>query len=102
MGLELRLPFSDYSLIQWGLSIPPHLKLSKRAHGPRKLILRNLAKRLGLHEKITNKPKKAIQYSTGVNRGLKKLAKKNGKSLNNYLSSLFRDIKTQHLGRHDN
>ncbi len=102
MGLELRLPFSDSSLIQWGLSIPPHLKLSKHARGPRKIILRHLAQRLGLHEKITDKPKKAIQYSTGVNRALKKLAKKNGKSLNNYLSSLFCEIKTQQLGRHDN
>jgi asparagine synthase (glutamine-hydrolysing) len=101
MGLELRLPFSDFSLIQWGLSIPPHLKLSKQVHGPRKLILRHLAQRLGLNEKITSKPKKAIQYSTGVSRALNKLAKKNGKSLNNYLSDLFSQIKTQHLGSQD-
>jgi asparagine synthase (glutamine-hydrolysing) len=98
-GLELRLPFSDLALIEWGLSIPPNLKLSGGPGSPRKLVLRNLARRLGLSEEISGRPKKAIQYSTGVNRALRRLAKREGKTLQNYLSERFQKLKTENMRR---
>jgi len=98
-GLELRLPFSDLTLIEWGLSIPPNLKLSGGPGSPRKLVLRSLARRLGLPEEIAGRPKKAIQYSTGVNRALRKFAKIEGKTLQNYLSERFQKLRGDNARR---
>ena len=98
-GLELRLPFSDLALIEWGLSIPPNLKLSGGPGSPRKLVLRSLARSLGLPEEIAGRPKKAIQYSTGVNGALRKLAKSEGKSLRDYLSERFQKLRDENIRR---
>jgi asparagine synthase (glutamine-hydrolysing) len=94
-GLELRLPFSDLPLIKWGLSIPPRLKFSGGPGSPRKLVLRSLARRIGLPEEISMRPKKAIQYSTGVNNALRKIARREGKSLWEYLSDRFQMLKAK-------
>ena len=98
-GLELRLPFSDLALVEWGLSIPPNLKLSGGPGSPRKLVLRSLARRLGLPEEISGRPKKAIQYSTGVNRALRRLAKREGKTLRGYISERFQKLRDENLRR---
>ena len=98
-GLELRLPFSDLPLIEWGLSIPPNLKLSGGPGSPRKLVLRSLARRLGLPEEISGRPKKAIQYSTGVNAALRRLAKREGKTLRDYLSERFQKLRDENMRR---
>jgi len=98
-GLELRLPFSDLALIEWGLSIPPDLKLSGGPGSPRKIVLRSLARRLGLPEGIAGRPKKAIQYSTGVNGALRKLAKSEGKPLQVYLSERFQKLRDENIRR---
>jgi asparagine synthase (glutamine-hydrolysing) len=100
-GLELRLPFSDLALVEWGLSIPPNLKLSGGPGSPRKIVLRNLARRLGLPEEISGRPKKAIQYSTGVNAALRKLAKSEGKPLREYLSERFQRLRDANMRRLD-
>jgi asparagine synthase (glutamine-hydrolysing) len=96
-GLELRLPFSDLPLVEWGLAIPPQLKLSGGPGSPRKLVLRCLARHLGLPKEVSMRPKKAIQYSTGVNAALRKLAKKEGKPLRDYLSDRFQKLKAENL-----
>jgi asparagine synthase (glutamine-hydrolysing) len=98
-GLELRLPFSDLPLIEWGLSIPPNLKLSGGPGSPRKIVLRSLARRLGLPEEIAGRPKKAVQYSTGVNRALRRLAKSEGKTLKDYLSERFQKLRDENMRR---
>ncbi len=98
-GLELRLPFADLALIEWGLSIPPNLKLSGGPGSPRKLVLRNLARRLGLPEEIAGRPKKAIQYSTGVNRALRRLAKSEGKNIKDYLTERFQKLRDENMRR---
>jgi hypothetical protein len=43
------------------------------------------------------RPKKAIQYSTGVNTALRKLAKREGKLLRDYLSIRFKKLKAENL-----
>ena len=97
LGLELRLPFADIRMIQFGLSLPPELLLSPDSGAPRKLVLRALAKKLGLGE-LSMEPKKAVQYSTGVNNVLRRLSKKDGLSLTDYLALRFKLVKREKLG----
>jgi asparagine synthase (glutamine-hydrolysing) len=99
VGLELRLPFSDLALVEWGLSIPPDLKLSGGPGSPRKIVLRSLARRLGLSEEIAGRPKKAIQYSTGVSRVLRRLAKNEGKGIRDFLSERFQKLRDKNMRR---
>ncbi len=84
-GVELRLPFLDEDVVSIALSLPSSLKIK---NGTRKYILCEVAKKEGLPEFIAVREKKAMQYSTGVDRALRRLAKKNNKSLPQYLQEL--------------
>jgi len=70
--LELRLPFASYEIAEFALSLPVELKIEKKAGSLRKLVLRKVAENVGLPASISEKPKKAVQYSTGVKGALKK------------------------------
>jgi len=98
LGLELRLPFADIDVVRYGLSLPTELKLSKTPASPRKLILRALAREKGFPEELADRPKKAVQYSTGVNKVLQKLAKAEGKKLRVFLAERFARVKENMLG----
>ena len=87
--VELRLPFASCVIADFALNLPVELKLEKRADSPRKLLLRKVAENLGLPESIAEKSKKAVQYSTGVNDALRKIAKKEGKTIRDYVNALF-------------
>ncbi|MCK4435863.1 asparagine synthase, partial [Candidatus Bathyarchaeota archaeon] len=52
-------------------------------------VLRKMAEDLGLPKKITEKAKKAIQYTTGVNQAIRKIAKSEGLSLREYVQAIF-------------
>jgi asparagine synthase (glutamine-hydrolysing) len=93
LGLELRLPFADIDVVRYGLYLPTKLKLPKDPTSPRKLILRALAREKGFPEELADRPKKAMQYSTGVNRALQKLAKAEGKKLRVFLADRFARVK---------
>lgn len=69
-GIEFAAPFLAPDVVDVALAIPPELKL-----GPdgRKLILRELARRRGLPDFIAQRPKKAMQYSTGIERVVRRL-----------------------------
>jgi len=92
-GVELRFPFADRGLIDFGLALPVELKLPVDAGSPRKLILRALARRIGLPDQVTSRPKRAIQYSTGVSRALERLARREGKTLSRYLTERFQRVR---------
>ncbi len=96
-GMELRLPFADIEVVELGLSIPPELKLPSDPGDPRKLVLRALAERLGLPFEIASRRKRAVQYSTGVLKALRRLAKKGGKTLRAYLAERFSMVKKNRL-----
>ena len=98
LGLELRLPFADIDVVKYGLSLPTELKLSKNPASLRKLILRALARENGFPEELADRPKKAVQYSTGVNKVLQKLAKTEGKKLRVFLAERFAQVKDDMLG----
>lgn len=84
-SLELRLPYLEEEVVKAAFETPVELKIK---NGIRKYALREVAKRKGLGE-IASREKKAIQYSSGVDKALRKLAKND---LKEYLSEMYRSI----------
>ncbi|MDJ0269520.1 MAG: asparagine synthase-related protein [Aigarchaeota archaeon] len=75
VGVELVLPYLDYELVDYALSLPPELKVAKTAEGyVRKRILRSVALLLGLDE-VARSRKSALQYGTGVQRVVERLVR---------------------------
>lgn len=91
-NVELRFPFATYPIAEFATKLPLELKIERRANGLRKLVLRKLAKNLGLPDFIVEKPKRAIQYSTGVNKTLKKLARREELTMREYLEKKFQTL----------
>ncbi len=91
--VQLRIPFGSLDVAQFAMSLPTELKLERKADSLRKLILRRIAENIGLPKEIAAKPKKAVQYSTGINNTLKKIAKKRYLTLAEYVSQLFFEAK---------
>lgn len=88
-GLDIRLPYLDDSIIDFSLMLPPELKIKNHV---RKYILRLVAILLGIPSEIAFTPKKAVQYSTGVAKFIKKLAKKKNLSLGSYFKRIYDDL----------
>jgi len=91
-NVELRLPFAAYQLAKFAAKLPLQLKIESPNNMLRKTVLRKMAEDIGLPRFIVKKPKRAIQYATGVNKIIKKLAKKKGYSTREYLQKLFRTV----------
>jgi asparagine synthase (glutamine-hydrolysing) len=87
--VELRLPFASYSLAEFAVTLPVELKIEGKAESLRKLVLRKVAENMGLPTSITEKPKKAVQYATGVNGVVKKLARRQKATVAEYINKLF-------------
>jgi asparagine synthase (glutamine-hydrolysing) len=87
--VELRLPFASYQIAKFALNLPVELKIERSADTLRKLVLRKVAADMGLPSSIVEKPKKAVQYATGISDALKKLAKKQGRTVKDYVNMLF-------------
>jgi asparagine synthase (glutamine-hydrolysing) len=87
--VELRVPFGSFDLAEFAINLPVGLKIENKTDTLRKLILRKVALNAGLPTTIAEKPKKAIQYSTGINNAIKKIAKNHEKSVNEYVNDLF-------------
>ena len=87
-GLELCCPFAFLPFVEYSLSLPSSLRVRiENGKAIRKYILRKLAARQGLPESVVDRPKKAVQYSSGVQRLLLKEAKRRGVSLGKMLES---------------
>lgn len=71
-GVELRVPFLDMDIIDLSLDIPGIYKIKDNEDILRKHILRDVAKSIGVPDYIADRPKKAAQYGSGINRILKK------------------------------
>jgi asparagine synthase (glutamine-hydrolysing) len=87
--VELRLPFGSFQIAEFAVALPVELKIEKRSDTLRKLVLRKVAENMVLPASITEKPKKAVQYSTGINRALKEIAKKQETTVAEYVGKLF-------------
>jgi asparagine synthase (glutamine-hydrolysing) len=91
--VELRLPFASFELAEFALSLPLECKIEQKPDTLRKLVLRKVALNAGMPSVLVDKPKKAVQYSTGINNAIKRVAKKQGKTVNEYISGLFEESK---------
>jgi asparagine synthase (glutamine-hydrolysing) len=87
--VELRLPFAARKIVEFALSLPLEVKLEPEKNTLRKLVLRRVAKNLGLPSFIADKPKKAVQYTTGINKALGKLAEQQDLSVREYVGKSF-------------
>ncbi len=90
-GLELCSPFAYLPFVEYALKLPATLRV-RLADGNviRKHVLRRLAARLKLPDSVVDRPKKAVQYSSGVQKVLLKEAKRQGMSLSMMLESFTR------------
>jgi asparagine synthase (glutamine-hydrolysing) len=90
-GLELCSPFAYLPLVEYVLKLPSSLRVNlTNGKVIRKYILRRLAAQLGLPKSVVDRPKKAVQYSSGVQKVLLKEAKRKRVSLGRMLESLTR------------
>lgn len=90
-NVELRLPFAAFEMARFSVELPVRLKIEPRYNSLRKLVLRQAAEDAGLAESIVKRPKKAIQYATGINKVLKRIAKKNGLTVKEYIHRIFQE-----------
>lgn len=90
--VELRLPFTDREVVSFSLGLPIHLKIKSPEDHLRKRVLRQTAQNLGMSQLIANKTKKAVQYATGVNKALRRLARRENLTLREYVERAFRKV----------
>ncbi len=83
LGKRLGAPFADRRVIELAQSTPLDRKV---LHGTRKKVLREVAELLELSS--YDRPKKAAQYSSGVMRQMRRLAKTRGMSLAEWTRSV--------------
>jgi len=88
-GVELRLPFIDREVVDFALRLPLRLKIDSVEDRLRKRVLRRAARNLEIPSFVADKPKKAVQYTTGVTKALQRLAKDEGLTLREYVKKAF-------------
>jgi asparagine synthase (glutamine-hydrolysing) len=88
--VELRLPFGAFQLAEYALTLPLDCKFEQKPDTLRKLVLRRVALNAGVPKLIVDKPKKAVQYSTGINDAVKRIAKRQQKTINQYITELLK------------
>jgi asparagine synthase (glutamine-hydrolysing) len=91
-SVELRLPFATYQIANFAMELPTELKISLLGGEQRKLVLRKVGENFGLSQFIVERQKKAVQYATGINKVLEKLAKKEGLSRKDYVEKTFQTV----------
>ena len=80
------MPFLDIDVVRLAMIIHPRLKI---APDQKKLVLRKVAKQLNLPQEVCERKKRAAQYGSGVDKALRKMAKKAGfKTISEYISSV--------------
>ena len=95
--VELRLPFSDWNVVRHALSLPIHLKIGGTDESLQKLALREVAHLQGIPEFISRRPKRAVQYSTGVAALIRLLARQAGMAPQDYVLKQFDRVRNELL-----
>jgi asparagine synthetase B (glutamine-hydrolysing) len=90
--VELRLPFIDRGVVDFALRLPLRLKINSVEDRLRKRVLRRVARNLEIPSFIADKPKKAVQYTTGVTKALQRLAKAESLTLRKYVEKAFSNV----------
>jgi len=81
-NLELRVSFLDRDFVEFALKIPAKYKIRGKKD---KIVLRELAEKLGLDRETAWRKKRAAQYGSRFDWGIEKLAKRHGLSKSKYL-----------------
>jgi len=87
--VELRLPFADPNLVRYVLSLPLHLKIGGVEEALQKHVLRRVAQLQGIPRFISEKPKRALQYTTGVEAAIRLVAGQEGLAPREYVSRCY-------------
>jgi len=90
--IDLRLPFADLSVVEYALSLPIELKIVSPQDDLRKRVLRRLGQVINLPKSVVERPKKAIQYATGIERALRHIAKNRKMTLREYVMKSFDEV----------
>lgn len=91
-GVELRTPFADLDVIRFSLSIPSEFKVRSGNDLTRKWVLRTVAENMGVPRDIAWRRKKAIQHGTGVESAIRRLAKNQGLTAEEYLLRVHQEV----------
>jgi len=91
-GVALRLPFIDRDVVDFALRLPLRLKISSVEDSLRKRVIRRVARNLEIPSFMSDKPKKAVQYTTGVTKALQRLAKAENLTLREYIKQVFSKV----------
>ena len=91
-GVDLRLPYVDCEVARFALSLPLNQKIDSPTDLLRKKVLRQVARNLGLPESLAFRPKKAVQYATGVDKALRRLAREKGLTPQGYIKQVFETV----------
>lgn len=97
-NMELRLPFASYPIAEFALNLPLKMKVESPSDLLRKAVLRRAAEKLGLPLEMVYRPKKAVQYATGVAKAIRRLAKKEGLTVKQFLQKLFLKVFDEFYG----
>ncbi len=81
-GITLHTPFLDKSVISAAMSVHPQYKLNSEH---KKVILREIAQENGVEPKWAWRAKKAAQYGSAFHKVLEKMAKKENKTIREFL-----------------
>ena len=74
-GVELRVPYLDLDVINIAMNIPMKYKVNSVEDHLRKCILREVARDLGVLQYNVQRPKKAAQYGSGIDKMLRRVLK---------------------------
>ncbi len=69
---KLLLPYASLDLVKYVVNLPIDLKLNSKT-GTRKIILREVAKSLGIDDELASREKRAMQFSSGIYKIVSKL-----------------------------
>jgi asparagine synthase (glutamine-hydrolysing) len=95
LRVELRLPFATRKIVNCASLIPLKMKVGSPTDDLRKWILRLAALDLGVPREIAMLRKRAIQHGSGIEKGIRDIAKKEHLTPSSYLESRFQSIKSQ-------
>ena len=96
-NVDLCLPFLRLGVVDFAMSLPIGLKVRGVEDGLRKHVLREAAKLLGLPKSIVCMPKKAVQYSSGSEAAIKKLARSKGENPREYVGRVLREVLREYI-----
>ena len=82
-NIDYQCPFLSEAFIEYAMNVPLDLKMTHQDDVVRKHLIRKIATELGVPAHVAARPKKAFQYSAGIHKAIKRLAKHRGYSRNN-------------------